>query len=282
MNAPFETPDTLRERWKSGIWKEALDAILAEAKRAKHRISAKFLNSLALPRFDSRLDLRGAPFYEPIDPPIRGADKRSFGFADDTYDRIDLSHALISFYVYDAKLNDCCFNGAAMTSCRFGSSHLLGCNFTGAVMPWLAIETNTVVTRCNFDYSKIRHDACVYGYASFEECSFQEIDWRMVEILGCRMTRCVFSGKLEKSKIKEPWGTGFQVIRDWFFKRKYKGYNIFDRCSFEALTVSRLSVREGSLVLNDCLGFPVFSTPSEEGPFYRNYYSDNTKPKTAE
>jgi hypothetical protein len=157
-----ETPESLRERWKSGIWKDALDAILAEAARTTRSISAEFLESLELPRFEGRLDLRGVNFYEPLDPPTGGHDKMPFRLIGGEYKDVDFSHTCKNFYVSETKFNNCLFCHSTLESCWFYGCFVLNCSFIHASMSWFSASGRTHFVNSIFDYTRIRHDASIY------------------------------------------------------------------------------------------------------------------------
>ena len=279
MMKPLETPESLRERWKSGIWKETLDAILAEAARTTRKISAEFLRSLNIPECEARLDLRGIPFFEPLDPRAHGHDKCPLRLYGDEYRDIDFSHAIMRFYLGNTKLTNLLFCDAILENCDIWDCEISRCSFNNAFMPWLGIARGTRIVNSVFDHSKIRHYAIVRGYASFEGCSFLKLDWRMINFSRCLFENCVFSGHLQKAHADSSSGHGLHAIIDYYSKLRYKGYNVFKDCSFDKLMVTRFSIEDGSLTLQNCTGFPTFYLPSKEFRSDRDFYSDNTKPK---
>lgn len=275
-----ETPEHLTTRWQSGIWKDALNAILREAAQTTRRISAGFLRSLPLPQIDGRLDLRGVPFYEPIHPPIGGHDKGTFRLFGEEYRDIDFSYATMRFYSGDTKLTNSLFIGATLESCDFWNSDISFCMFNQAYMPWLGISRGTTILKSAFDHSKVLHYGSINGFALFQSCSFLELDWRMINFRGCRFSDCCFTGHLQKAHSQRPQSEGFGVLRNFLSKRRNDGYNVFLRCAFENLKVTRFSVQDGSLTMHDCTGFPTCSVPSKEGQSYKDFYSDNAKPRS--
>lgn len=277
-----ETPESLRERWKSGIWKVALDAILAEAARTTRTISAEFLKSLNLPEFQGRLDFRGVTFYEPLDPPIGGHDKSHFRLAGSEYKDMDFSLADMNFYVGDTSITNCLFRESKLITLRIWKCTISQCDFSRAFMPWFSAGMGTQFVHSIFDHTIIRHHAEIYGYASFEYCSFLKLDWRMIHFRGCCFNDCVFTGHLQKSDAQRTFSQGVAAIRDFLKKLECKGYNVFVNCSFEKLTVTRFSIQGGALTLKDCIGFPTGTLPSKEGHTYLDYYSDNVKPKNSQ
>jgi uncharacterized protein YjbI with pentapeptide repeats len=279
MIDPPETPDSLRERWKSGIWKEALDAILAEAARTTRSISAEFLGSLSFPHNQGRLDLRGIPFYEPLDPKIYGYDKCPLRLCGDEYKNMDLSYATVRFYVGGTRITNCSFCKSTLESCTLSDCTISNCDFSHAFMPWLSIGKGACFVHTCFDHTKIRHDASIYGYANFEKCSFLNLDWRMLKLNRCLFNDCTFSGHLQKAHADCSSSHGLSAIRNCYLKLKYKGCNIFKNCSFDKLKFTRFSVENGSLFLLNCTGFPTYSLPSEEFRADRDFYSDDTKPE---
>jgi uncharacterized protein YjbI with pentapeptide repeats len=279
MIDPPDTPEALRERWKSGIWKVALDAILEEAARTMRSISAKFLKSLDLPKFEGRLDLRGVSFYEPYNLTRTSEAKGSFLLSGEDYLDLDFSHAVMRFSLSDSKLFNINFSNTMLEYCEYSDCTVDRCDFKRAFMPWFQVNRGAIFKRSIFDYSKIRHYACIREYAHFEECSFLKLDWRMIHFRGCCFNNCNFTGHLQKSDAERTLSHGFDAIRDYLKKREYKGYNVFENCSFEKLTVSRFSVQGGALTLKHCVGFPTSTLPSKEGRNYLDYYSENVKPK---
>jgi uncharacterized protein YjbI with pentapeptide repeats len=274
-----EISDDLRMRWKSGFWKEKLDAILVESARTTHVISAEFLWSLNTPQFEGRLDLRGIPFFEPIDPPMGGHDKFHLRLRGSEYKNMDFSHADMKVYVGDTTIKNCLFRESNMVPFRIWECQISQCDFSRAFMPWFEAGRGTQIVESVFDHSKIRHHASAFGYASFELCSFRDIDWRMFHFRGCRFTDCTFTGHLQKSYAEPTFSSGFDAIRDYCSKVKYHGHNVFVRCNFDKLKVTRFSVKPKALTLEDCTGFPTYSLPSNEGHLFCDFYSDNAKPK---
>jgi hypothetical protein len=278
MIAPSETPESLRERWKSGIWKKALDAILAEATRTTRTINSAFLESLNLPKFEGRLDLRGISFYEPIDSKIYGRDKCPFRLYGEGYKNIDFSYATVHFYVSATSITNCWFHEATLESCWFNDSTIFSCDFSHAFMPWFSASRETRFVRSIFDHTKIRHDARIYGYANFDECSFLNLDWSMIHFSRCLFNNCMFSGRLQKARSDCSASNGISAVRNFWSKLKHKGFNVFKDCSFDGLEIERFSVEDGSLTLIKSTGFPTYSLPSKEFRADRDYYSDNAIP----
>jgi len=275
-----ETPESLRERWKTGIWKEALDAILAEAGSTTRKISAEFLRSLNTPEFAGRLDLRGIPFFEPLDPLAYGHDKCPLRLYGAEYRDIDFSHAVMRFHLDDTKLTNCLFLASTLESCSFWRSEIKSCLFSHSFMPWLSVSGGTNISHSFFDNTIIRHDASIFGYATFQACSFRNLDWRMVHFSCCLFGKCIFSGRLQKSDANCSSGDGFNIVCDYYRKIRYKGYNVFKDCSFDKLMVTRFSVKDGALTLQNCTGFPTYSSPNKEFCATKDFYSDNTRPKS--
>lgn len=279
MNDPSETPESLRQRWLSGTWKNALDAIFAEAAQTTRRISAGFLRSLNLPDFDGRLDLRGINFFVPLDPLIHGNDKSPLRLHGINFRDIDFSHAVMRFSAGETKLSNVLFCGAILEDFNTWDCVISTCDFSHAFMPWFSASRGTIFTNSKFDYTRIRHHASIHGYARFESCSFLKLDWRMIHFRGCCFSNCRFTGHLQKSYAQKTSSQGFAVFRDYLKKREYSGYNVFVNCSFGNLTVTRFSVQVSALTLKHCVEFPTSTLPSKEGRTYLDYYSNNVKPQ---
>lgn len=267
-----QTPDALKERWSSGIWVDALRKIHEQASKATRLITFEFIANLNLPLFDGRLDLRGIPFFAPIEPPIRGADKSPLRFKGENLNRIDFSFSHIYVYVSDSAFRDCLFNGATLESSVIDDSNFLECSFCGAKFLWLSISGSSTIESCSFNRSQARHTSEIRGNARLLKCSFQEIDWRALEIEGLKAGQCSFSGKLHNSKIKKASQAG---LVDRIKALVGGSSSVFEQCAFEKLQVIRLSIQDEAVRFVECSGIPKYLADSKEGSCFKDYYSQN-------
>lgn len=274
-----EPSDGLRMRWKSGIWNKALTAILLEAERATRIISADFLKSLGLPIFEGRLDLRGIPFYEVLDPPIGGHDRFHIQLAGAEYKDLDFSYADVNAYAGDTRITNCLFIQSTLTNFRNWNCVFMQCDFSRAFMPWFSATKGSRFIQSVFDDTKIRHHAEIAGYTHFLDCSFLNLDWRMINFRRCVFENIVFSGHLQNAHADRSGGHGIDALRDFMLKVQNKGYNVFRNCSFTNLLVTRFSVENESLTLLNCTGFPCYFLPSTEFRSDKDFYSESCKPK---
>ena len=271
MNKSSETLEQLKDRWNSGIWLKALNAIREKMDTGRpYRISKNFFNSLGLPQINGRLDFRGSPFYVPLSPPIMGRTMTPIKFISNDIADIDFSWSHMQFYMIDMQIENCVFMETQMDSCDFLRCKVTNSHFDNARLKASSFVERSIFSGCVFNGTKIRYSGVISDYANFQHCSFLNIDWSSMEFGACQFEDCLFSGQLMKSKIYRFHPYGFYYIIRFFL---CGGVAKFIKCDFSALNVKRLSIVNRALITEECIGFPSIKIESKEGRNCFDYFS---------
>jgi uncharacterized protein YjbI with pentapeptide repeats len=275
MSNLSETPEFLKGRWDSGLWLNALNAIREEMDYSRRfKIDGDFLNNLGLPQINGRLDLRGIPFYVPLSPPIMGANMTPIRLKSNKLVDVDFSWSHMQFYMLKMEIENCVFIETQMDSCYFTHCKVSNSRFDNALLKASDFGGRSSFSECVFNGTKTRYSGVISKFANFKNCSFLNLDWRAMEFAACQFENCIFSGKLANSKIIKfsPYEF-YDKIRAFLFG----GLAKFTKCDFSDLNVKHLSIENGALITEECIGFPGFKVESKEGRNYFDYFSKSPK-----
>lgn len=268
-----------QSRWESGEWLAALNALREHSLSQFRLIDTKFIRSLDLPSIDGRLDFRGIPWHVIETTPTLFQVKSGLRVKKQIFESIDFSYSnFYHCYLHESKIIDCIFDHAYLENFELNNVHVENSNFNCSELPWLGLSGSKIIN-CNFNRSKIRHFASIYGFSTIDDCSFENIDWRALEFGTCNFKNSKFSGTLKNSGIVGSCDYRVSArIRELFFKLAHGGLVVFEGCDFSRLQVSKLTIRPVSFKIKDCLGFPYLYLPNLEFTDAKDFYSKKYYP----